>query len=367
MGQHLSDIVNVLSCCIFTPKILSTVLPAFLLAGAVSVFVPKGAVLRFLGPGANRFTAYLVSSVSGMVLSICSCNVVPLFLSIYRAGAGIGPAFTFLFAGPAINVISFVMVFKIIGWRMGVWRVGGVLVISLFVGMISAWVYRREEKERVAAFLGAQAVAMTDGGSLTMSRGELRRGMAVLSMLMALVIVGSITMPWQLQAVIMVFLLGATIYAAAKLTGTDQVREWGSETWSLFKTIMPILIPAILLIAVIANYIDVKWVYHMVGKNDTQSIFFGSIFGGVMYFPILSEIAFAKAFLKLGMATGPALAILITGPGLSLPGTIVLARVIGWRKAGVYWSIVVVLSTLVAIIFTWQMGQYLCPCMIQGK
>jgi hypothetical protein len=359
--------VNVLSCCIFTPKILSTVLPAFLLAGAVSVFVPKGAVLRYLGPGANRVTAYLVSSVSGMILSICSCNVVPLFLSIYRAGAGIGPAFTFLFAGPAINVLSFIMVFKIVGWRMGVWRVGGVFVISLCVGVISSWVYRREESERAAEFLGSQAVAMTDGGVMAMDRGEMKRGMAVLIMLLALVVLGSFTMPWQIQVPTMVVLMAITVFAAAKLTSMDHVREWGSETWTLFKTIMPILIPCILVIAALANYIDVKIVYHVVGKNTVPNIFYGSVFGGVMYFPILSEIAFTKAFLKLGMATGPALAILLTGPGLSLPGTIVLARVIGWKKAGVYWAIVVVLATLVAIVFTWQMGQYMCPCITMGQ
>jgi len=365
MGQHLSDIVNVLSCCIFTPKILSTVLPAFLLAGAVSVFVPKGAVLRYLGPGANRFTAYLVSSVSGMILSICSCNVVPLFLSIYRAGAGIGPAFTFLFAGPAINVLSFIMVFKIVGWRMGVWRVGGVFVISLCVGVISSWVYRREEKERAETF-GAQAVAMTDGGVMAMDRGEMKRGLAVLVMLMALVVLGSFSIPWQIQVPAMVVLMAIIVLAAVKLTSMDHVREWGSETWSLLKTVMPILIPAVLVIAAVANYIDVKLVYHLVGKNTLPGIAFGSVFGGVMYFPILSEIAFTKAFLKLGMATGPALAILLTGPGLSLPGTIVLARVIGWKKAGVYWGIVVVLATLVSIVFTWQMGQYMCPCVTLG-
>lgn len=365
--HHLSEVVNVLSCCIFTPRILSTVIPAFLLAGAVSVFVPKGAVLRYLGPDANRITAYLVSSMSGIALSVCSCNVVPLFLSIYRAGAGIGPAFTFLFAGPAINVLSFILVFKIIGWRMGIWRVAGVFVMSLCIGAISAWIYRKEERERVATFNAAQSVAMTDGGTMVFDHREMRRGLAVLMMLLGLVIVGAFSIPWQIQTPLMVALMGVCVFAAAKLTSMDHVREWGMETWSLFKMIMPILIPAILLISVAARYVDVKFVDHLVGHNSFPDIVFSSAFGGVMYFPILSEIAFVKAFLKeMNMATGPALAVLLTGPGLSLPGTVVLARVIGWKKAGVYWASVIVLATIVAGIFTWQMGQYMCPCMTMG-
>jgi uncharacterized membrane protein YraQ (UPF0718 family) len=368
MGQHLSDIVSVLSCCIFTPKILSTVLPAFLLAGAVAVFMPKGAVLRYLGPRASRTRAYLISPVAGMMLSMCSCNIVPLFLSIYRAGAGIGPAFTFLFAAPAFNVLSFILTFKVIGWRIGVWRIGGVLFVSLLVGLISAWIYRREEKERVAAFLGAEGAAMTDGGAIAMEPGEMRRGMVILTMLLALVITGSLAaIPWSLKIPLQIVLLGGAILAAFKITSADHVREWGMETWALLKMIMPILLPCILLIAVLAYYIDVKTIYHLVGTNSVPSMLFGSMFGGATYFPILTEIAFTKAFLKLGMATGPALAILLTGPGLSLPGTLVLARVIGWKKAGVYWSIVVVLSTVVAIVFSWQMGQYMCPCITIGK
>jgi uncharacterized membrane protein YraQ (UPF0718 family) len=365
MEQKLSEIVDVFSCCIFTPRILTTVLPAFLLAGAIAAFVPRAAVLYYLGPRAARSAAYGVSALSGCLLSLCSCNVVPLFLSIYRQGAGLGPAFAFLYAGPAINVVSLIMVFKVIGWRIGIWRALGVPVLSILVGAIMARLFRREEEERVQA-LAATGPTWADGGGPTLPQG-LRPALVILALLLAFVIAGSVEIPWDWRAVVMTALLAIAVAMAWQLAGPERLVDWASETWAFFKLVMPVLVPVILLIGLVAAYMDVKWVYWLVGSNDPRSILFASLFGALMYFPILSEIAFAKAFLKLGMASGPALAILLTGPGVSLPGAVVLGRVIGWRKTIVYLGLVVTLATLTAIFFSSEVGQYLCPCIMGTK
>jgi uncharacterized membrane protein YraQ (UPF0718 family) len=362
VSQKLIEIVNVFSCCIFTPKIVTTVLPAFLLAGAIAVFVPKTAVLHYLGPRACRRSAYLVSALSGVLLSLCSCNVVPLFVSIYRAGAGLGPAFTFLYAGPAINVVSLIFVFQVIGWRLGLWRAIGVPVIAVVVGLILAWIYRQEESVRAQDLLTAHTHPTANGGSPNFDRGELAPSLPILVLLLTLVVVGSLKLPWQRQGPALVGLLAIASLAAYRIRGLRGLQEWLSETWALIKLVVPVLVPAVLAIGVVATFIDVKWVYRLVGENNPQSIFAASVFGALMYFPILAEVAFTKAFLKLGMATGPALAILLTGSGLSLPGAIILGRVIGWGKVMLYLTLVVLLAALTAQLFALEIGQYLCPC-----
>ncbi len=365
MEQKLSQIVNVFQCCIFTPRALTTVLPAFILAGAIAAFIPRGAVLYYLGPRARSVWAYLVSAVSGILLSLCSCNVVPLFVSIYRQGAGIGPAFTFLYAGPAINIVSLIFVFQVIGWRIGLWRALAVPALAIAIGLVAARLYRREEEERTREVLGS-AGAQADGGLPAVDRRQLYNAGGVIACLLVFVVIGSLHIWWPVQAGVMLLALGAAVAVASRL-GTEKLAEWAEETWSLLKLIIPVLVPAILAIGAMAAFIDVKWVYRLVGENSVRSIAAASVFGALMYFPILAEIVFTKAFLKLGMATGPALAILLTGAGLSAPGAIILARVIGWKKVVVYLGLVILGTIAISMLFSWQMGQYLCPCIMEGK
>lgn len=365
--SKLLSIVDVFRCCIFTPRILTTVLPAFVLAGAISAFVPRQAVLKYLGPGARRVWAYLVSAISGVVLSVCSCNVVPLFVSIYRHGAGLGPAITFLYAGPAINIVALVFTFQVVGAGFGVWRAIGTPLLGILAGIIVAQLYRKEERQRAAELAAEFAAPQTNGGTQELDYAELRRALVILALLLAAVIIGALHMPWYYQAPAMLLAFGSALVAALKLTDAERVREWGAETWSFAKTVIPVLVPVILLIGALAAFIDVKYVYWLVGGNSPRSIAFASVFGALMYFPILSEVAFTKAFLKLGMATGPALAILYTGSGLSLPGAIALSRYIGWKKCAVYMVVVMLLATGAALFFASEIGQYLCPCKMDGS
>lgn len=351
-------------------------LPAFLLGGAIAAFAPTGLILRYLGARSNQPRAYATAALSGTVLSLCSCNIVPLFMGIYRRGAGIGPAFTFLFAGPAINVVAMIFTFQIIGSTLGLWRAIGVPVLAVVIGLFMAAIYGRENKDRDPAAAGA------DGPH---DSGLSWRLAWLFALLLAMVIFGA----YQTDVVSkqseqgghggLLLLIGgmlalgiAIIALMKKAFDPDERKLWWTESWSLIKLVIPVLLPAILIIGIIATYIDVKLVYQLVGPSPEGSGFWptvrpilnAALFGEVMYFPILTEVAFTKAFLKLGMDIGPALALLISGPGTSLPGFIVLGRAIGWGKALLYELIAVAATIGFALFFATGAGEYICQCMM---
>ena len=371
--EALIGVVNVFSCCILTPKILTTMLPTFLLGGAIAAFAPMGVILRYLGARSNQPRAYLTAALCGPLLSLCSCNIVPLFASIHKRGAGIGPAYTFLFAGPAINIVAMVFTFQVIGFRIGLWRAILVPVMAILIGLTMSWLYRKEQQANLPdeATVAAAGQAKLEG-----------RLWALFGTLAVAVVFGAWEMPWTPK------LIGVGVFAvllvalALWLFESYERQEWLHETWGLVKLVVPVLLPAVLIIGLLATYIDVKLVYHLVGAPtdlapahdlaghlhnfwaNFRPILFADLFGEVMYFPILTEVAFTKAFLKLGMTVGPALALLLTGPGTSLPGAIIVARAVGWKKAVVFELLCVVFTAIFALIFVGQIGQYICSCMM---
>ena len=352
-AKTLAQVVDVFSCCLFTWKALVTVLPAFILAGAIAAFLPAPLVLRYLGSGANKLVAYPMAAVSGIVLSLCSCNVVPLFLSIYRSGAGIGPACTFLYAGPAINIVSMVLVFDAIGWQMGFWRAILVPVVAVACGLSMAAMFRGEAHHQDVQVRALPAESASAPKLIT-----------VFVLLIAMVVYGACEMavPWKIAGM-MTFVALIALAFALGFTREDAL-GWAREVWYLLKIVMPVLIPAVLLIGLATVFVDIKWVYRHVGDNSMSSILFADVFGELMYFPILAEVVFAKAMLKLGMATGPAMAILLTGTGASLPGAIIIGRGIGWGKAAAFIGCEIVFSTLAAMLFASEVGRYVCECMM---
>jgi uncharacterized protein len=367
--QALLNIVNVFTCCVLSWKALTTMLPAFVLAGAIGAFVPSSFILRYLGAGAHRGVAYGAAAFAGCVLSLCSCNVVPLFTSIYRRGAGIGPAFTFLFAGPAINVVAFIFTFQVIGWRVGLWRSLAVPIVGIGAGLLMSLLFRREERRRHEEHLAAHAAArLAPVGNLT-------RVWVLLALLLGTVVLGAWDMPWAPKLIGMGVLALLIAALARHQYDRDELGAWGAETWGLVRLVIPILLPMVLIIGAVAAYIDIKLVYRLVGPVSEgagflahmRPILLADAFSQLMYFPILSEVAFTKAFLKLGMEVGPALAVLLGGPGLSLPGALLIARSIGWRKAVAYQVITFVLIALVAYAFQSGIGEYICACMMGTK
>jgi uncharacterized membrane protein YraQ (UPF0718 family) len=375
-SQRLIGVIDVFRCCILTWKAVTVMVPAFLLGGAIAAFAPTGLVLKYLGTRSNQVRAYATAAVSGCVMSLCSCNVVPLFVSIYRRGAGIGPAFTFLFAGPAINIVALVFTFQVIDWRLGLWRAIGVPVIAVIIGLLMALMFHRETR----ALREAQAALPT-----TDERMEGRLWL-LFAILLAMVVFGS----WQSDTVFpppgserepgawwplatgLALMTVALVALLRQSFAADERAAFVSESWGLVKLVVPVLLPAVLIIGAIATLVDVKLVLQLVGQPPEGSglwgffrpILLGSAFGELMYFPILTEVAFTKAFLKLQMGMGPALALLIAGPGSSFPGFIIIARAIGWKKAALYEVVVIVVTALYAAVFASEVGTYLCRCMM---
>ncbi|MGQ9730579.1 MAG: permease [Candidatus Zipacnadales bacterium] len=361
----LNDIVDVFSCCILNWEAVTVMLPAFVLAGAIAVFVPPAILLKYFGPAAKKPVAYGVAAVSGCVLSVCSCNIVPLFISIYRRGAGIGPAITFLYAGPAINIVSLVFVYQVIGWRMGLWRMIAVPVIAILAGLIMSFLFWREENERQTTVESASL-----GLAPRHSRTQL---LTLLGLLLAIMVVGSWKqtemrfMTWPVKIIAMGSLAALAGFMSARWFNCEELKEWGFETWKLIRLVVPILLISVLVIGYLASVVKLPMLQKLGltsrGGNSTQSAFLVAAFGSLMYFPILSEIAFTKAFLKLNdLPAHLGLILLLTGPGLSLPGMILVGRAAGVRKVMTYVAILIVLTATIGIVFQQYIGRYVCPC-----
>ena len=338
----LNDILDIFHCCILTWGILTVMLPAFLLGAAITAFVPSQAVLSLLGPGASRFKAYGAAVGAGMVLSLCSCNVVPLFAGIWRRGAGSGPAFAFLYAGPAINLVAIVFTCQVFGVPMGVFRTLAVAVIAVAVGML------------MARLFGDLSTARPSSAPLpAISCGPGPRVTAVLvGLLLYLLLVGSFALPlsWRLLTTLPAA-VGIVVLAVTRL-GRDNTLSWLKETWQMVRLVVPILLPAVLIIGLLALYTPLTVTRWMSGNNGLLANLGAASFGALMYFPILTEVAFSKAMVKvMGMSSGPAMALLLTAPGLSLPGMIILWREIGWKRVLVYVASVTAMGTLAGLCF----------------
>jgi len=360
MGLKVGQLIDFWKCCLFNVEALITVLPAFLLAGAVMTFVPSSLVLKYLGRGAGRWKAYGVAAAAGYVLSICSCNIVPLFIGVRRKGAGLGPAITLLYAGPAINLLSLIFVTKVVGPWIGVIR--GVLVplMAVLVGLIMAWLFEVREEREVAVVGGHLP------GFASMSEEWPRAASPILAILLVLMVVGGVgAIPLRLRLTVGGALLLSLAALALRGLGPQRSKEWMWEVLTLMRTVLPVLIPIIFAIALLAQLVPVRWVVSLWGRNSLGASLNASLFGSLMYFPILTEVPFVKALLKdLGMAPGPALSMLLTAPGLSLPGMAIVWRELGVWRLFVYWLLIVSLSTLAGWIFGVTIGNYICPCML---
>jgi len=378
----LGQAVNLFRCCVFTWNIIGTVLPAFLIAGALVVFVPSHSVMKYLGSKANRFLSYGVSAVSGNILTVCSCNVVPIFSGILRRGAGIGPAFCFLFAAPAIHIVNTIVTYKVIGFQLALWRFITVPIVAILVGIAMAIFFRKDERERQQQIHSDPAIALIDPDP-----ARERLAIGFMGLLVVVLVFGS----WQsfdlflpkgvgqfARIGIVVALICALVLLARRWFGKEETAEWGRQTYILLRMILPIFIPVVIVIAIIIGHIPVQWIMPTAASkggfafghpegNRLLPIFLSAVFGTLMYFPILTEVVFVKGLLIKSFAVGPALAILLGGPGLSLPGLILIGKVAGWKKTAAYWATMVVLITIAAYIFGSYYGDYLCPCQQMPK
>jgi hypothetical protein len=354
-ASTLNTILDIFSCCLLNWSVVTVLLPAFFLAGAIKVFIPSRRFMKYLGATASPRAAYTTAVGSGMALSLCSCSIVPLFLSIRRSGAGIGPAFAFLFAGPALSVVSAILTCRVIGLGMGLCRVAAVVLISLLVGLIMASVFR-EEREPAAAAPPEELRETSDPAPAAL----------IIALLLLTFALSSIGLPAKHHLMAEAPLCLGISATAGFWLDRNRCVLWLRETGLLLWQTLPIFIPAVLAMGYLARKVPLSATRPLVDANGLGVNLAASTFGAFMYFPALTEVAFVKTLLKVfDIGIGPAMALLLTGPGLSLPGMLIIGREIGIRKLLVYVVSVIVLAALAGALFGSSFGRLVCTCKLR--
>lgn len=389
-------------------------LPAFFIAGVIVVFVSQSSVLKYFGANAKKWLSYTVAAVSGGILAVCSCTILPLFTSIYKRGAGLGPAVAFLYSGPAISVLSIILTARILGLEMGIARVIGAVLFSVVIGLAMAFIFRKEEKAKqeqqmniipapenrpmwqtafhfftlvlILVFANLGAPASNDTGlwqTLFIYKWYV---VGVLSVLLC----GSLV--WILKLKVVWVLLGAIITASSAILSNsfipnekliplvpmlvaitclsvvlllgknnEENRDWLFSSWGFAKQIMPLLAVGVVTAGFLlgsthddtslAGIIPNEWIQWAVGGNSLLSNFLASFTGAFMYFATLTEVPIIQGLLASGMGKGPALALLLAGPSLSLPSMLVINQVLGFKKTVVFVVLVISMATVSGWVF----------------
>jgi len=342
--------------------VLLCLVPAFFIAGAITVFVSKASVMKYFGAKANKVLSYGVASVSGTILAVCSCTVLPLFMGIYQRGAGLGPAIAFLYSGPAINVLAIILTARILGWELGLARAIGAILFSVVIGLLMHLIFLKEERERHA----------TDDfniGEVQETRPLGKTVFYFFSMVAILVFANwgkpsdgdnnlwMWTFIYNYKWWITGFFLVSLAFMLVKWFKKIELKEWTQSTWVLALQILPLLLGGVLASGFLLGrvghegIIPSRFVTALVGGNSLFANFFSSIAAAFMYFATLTEVPILQGLIGSGMGKGPALALLLAGPALSLPSMLVIRSVIGTKKTVVYVSLVVIMATVTGMIF----------------
>lgn len=395
--------------------VILCLLPAFFIAGVISVFVSQASVIKYFGAQAKKWMAYTVAAVSGTILAVCSCTILPLFSSIYKRGAGLGPAIAFLYSGPAINILAIILTARILGFEMGVARVTGAVSFSIIIGLLMSLIYRREEKAKreeqmdivpppekrpvwqtaihfftlvlILVFANWGKPAEGDTASTWYFIWHYKWWITgIFSIVLGYSLIKILKIKWQ-------WVLGAFLFTVASvilsnnLIDSDKLRPlvpmivgimalsiitildkadednkaWAIATWDFAKQILPLLAIGVVITGfllgsthdgkTIPGVIPDEWISSLVGGNSVFSNFFASVVGAFMYFATLTEVPILQGLIASGMGKGPALALLLAGPSLSLPNMLVIRGIIGIRKTVVYVCLVIIMATITGILY----------------
>lgn len=320
--------------------VLTCLVPAFFIAGAISVFVKKDFVLKYLGGQAKKIVSYSLASVSGAILAVCSCTILPLFAGIRKRGAGLGPATTFLFSGPAINIAAMFLTLSVLGSNIGLARIISAIFLSILVGLSMQLIFREK----------------TEDGNLFIeqnnqpSYNKITVLVFMLTMV-AVLVVNGLQINQLFKYVLMVSLTISVAIIALTKFQKETNKEWIKETWSFTKMLLPILFIGVFVAGFIMPFLPEELITKIAGSNSLTGNLVASIFGAFMYFSTLTEIPILQALIAKGMSQGPALALLLAGPSLSLPNMLVVRRVLGNKKTAVYVLLVIFYSTIAGLIF----------------
>ncbi|MBU8891336.1 MAG: permease [Bacteroidales bacterium] len=387
--------------------VILCLLPAFFIAGVIAVFISQNSVIKYFGANAKKWLAYTIASVSGTILAVCSCTILPLFSSIHKRGAGLGPAVAFLYSGPAINILAIILTARILGFEMGVARVVGAVVFSVVIGVTMSLIYRKEENEKRESQMNIQALPEKRPMWQTMFHfftlvvilvfanwgkpdSETTSGAwfwiwtnkwyitSAFGILLIYSLIKILKLKWYFvigaavvtaisgflsPSPLVPMLVGISLLSIITLTDKNdgENKEWTLSTWDFTKQIMPLLALGVIIAGFLlgsthddtqlAGLIPNEWVANLVGGNSIFSNFFASIVGAFMYFATLTEVPILQGLMAAGMGKGPALALLLAGPSLSLPNMLVIRGVMGTQKTIVYILLVVIMATISGLIF----------------
>nr|NJM03717.1 permease [Desulfobacula sp.] len=340
--------------------VLTCLVPAFFIAGAIAVFVSQASVLKYFGARAGKILSYSVASVSGTILAVCSCTVLPLFAGIYTRGAGIGPATAFLYSGPAINVLAITLTAKILGWQLGLARAVGAVLFAVITGLLMALIFRKDDAARTA---GQIYVPDEEDKGRTLFQD----GIYLLTMVLILVFAafakpapGSTGLwpaifaaKWYITGILLI----ALVWMVIAWFKQEERLSWIESTWGFMKQIFPLLFGGVIVAGFLLGrpghpaLIPEQYIQTLVGGNSLWSNLFASVAGAFMYFATLTEVPILQGLIGSGMGKGPALALLLAGPALSLPNMLVIGGVMGAKKTFVFCSIIIVLSTFAGMIY----------------
>ena len=339
--------------------VLFCLVPAFFIAGAVACFISQAAVTKYFGARANKVLAYGVASVSGSILAVCSCTVLPLFAGIRSRGAGLGPAIAFLYSGPAINVLAIILTARVLGWELGVARAVGAIVFAIVIGLIMASLYRREEREAEPS--------VDPDEEPDDERPLVQTVLYFLTMILILVFAawGKPAEPtafwdavYRVKWPVAIALLAVLALMLWRWFAREELEDWVEASWDFVKQIVPLLFAGVLAAGLLmgrpgsdSGLIPASYVAGLVGGNSIWANLVASVAGAFMYFATCTEVPILEGLLGSGMGRGPALALLLAGPALSLPSLIVIRSVIGTQKTIVYGVLVVIMATLCGMVY----------------
>jgi len=379
--------------------VILCLVPAFFIAGAIAVFVSQASVMKYLGAKANKIIAYSVASISGSILAVCSCTVLPLFAGIYKRGAGIGPAAAFLYSGPAINVLAIILTARILGYQLGIARAIGAIVFSVVIGILMELIFKEDIDKKGGLFVGEAEEKRPIWQTIlyfffmililisaTWGKPVEKAGFWffiyshkwILTIIFLILFSLSLILWFNVKFLHMVlaaipvlfaglffknpmipFGIGAITFSIILNFSGDEMKDWFYQTYDLSKMILPLLGIGVLIAGFClgtpnstdGGIIPARWIGTMVGGNSLGANLFASVAGAFMYFATLTEVPILQGLLANGMGKGPALALLLAGPALSLPNMLVIRSVIGTKKTIVYVSLVVIMATISGIIF----------------
>jgi len=345
--------------------VLTCLIPAFFIAGAIAVFVSQASVLKYFGAQAGKILSYSVASVSGTVLAVCSCTVLPLFAGICTRGAGIGPATAFLYSGPAINVLAIALTARILGWQLGLARAIGAIVFAVLTGLLMALFFRRDDAARTVG-----QIYLPDEGE----KGRTLTQEALFMLILVLILIfAAFARPAPGSTGLWATIFSAKWYITAGLLvilgfmlkswfDKEEMATWVHSTWGFMKQIFPLLGSGVLVAGFMLGrpgysaLIPDHYIQSLVGGNSLWANLFASVSGAFMYFATLTEVPILQGLMGAGMGKGPALSLLLAGPALSLPNMLVIGGVMGVKKTAAFCTIIVVLSTVAGMTYGWITG-----------